>query len=129
MRARSARTRSLLRETACTYSLAFDTQRYRCEAAMKNLFQAARVLLSDLASTLLFLVVYLVTDNLLLAAGAGMVLAVIQIGSELLRGKPIAALQWISAALVLASGTATFITNDPLFVMLKPSIIYAIIGL
>jgi intracellular septation protein len=95
---------------------------------MKNLFQAARVLLSDLASTLLFLVVYVLTDNLLLAVGLGMALAVVQIGSEFLRRKPIAALQWISAALVLASGLATFVTNDPLFVMLKPSIVYAIIG-
>jgi hypothetical protein len=34
---------------------------------MKNLFQAGRVLLLDMASTLLFLAVYLLTDNLFLA--------------------------------------------------------------
>ena len=40
---------------------------------MKNLFQAGRVLLLDMASTLLFLAVYLLTDNLFLAVGLGMV--------------------------------------------------------
>lgn len=95
---------------------------------MKNLFQAARVLLLDFSSTLLFLAVYRATDNLLLAVGLGMVLGVAQIGGELLRRKPVATLQWVSAVLVLASGTATFLTNDPRFVMLKPSVIYAIIG-
>ena len=38
---------------------------------MKNLFQASKVLLLDLASTLLFLAVYVVTDNLFLAVGLG----------------------------------------------------------
>ncbi|MBS0219439.1 MAG: septation protein IspZ [Proteobacteria bacterium] len=95
---------------------------------MKNLFQAARVLLLDLASTLLFLAIYLLTDNLLLAVGLGMALGVAQIGRELLQRKPVAALQWISVVAVLASGTATFVTRDPLFVMLKPSIIYAVVG-
>lgn len=96
---------------------------------MKNLFQAARVLLSDLASTLLFLVVYLATDNLLLAVGLGMVLGVAQIGRELLQRKPVAALQWISVIAVLSSGAATLLTHDPRFVMLKPSVIYAVVGL
>ena len=96
---------------------------------MKNLFQAARVLLLDLASTLLFLAVYLATDNLPLAVGLGMVLGVAQIGRELLQRKPVAALQWISIIAVLSSGVATLVTRDPLFVMLKPSVIYAVVGL
>ena len=96
---------------------------------MKNLFQAARVLLLDLASTFLFLVVYLATDNLLLAVGLGMLLGVVQIGAELVRRKPVAALQWISVIAVLSSGAATFVTHDPRFVMLKPSVIYAVVGL
>jgi intracellular septation protein len=95
---------------------------------MKNLFEAARVLLLDLASTLLFLAVYLLTDNLFLAVGLGMVLGVIQIGWQLSQRKPVGALQWLSVVLVLASGTATFFTRDPHFVMLKPSVIYVIVG-
>lgn len=96
---------------------------------MRNLFQAARVLLLDMASTVLFLVAYLLTDNLLLAVGLGMVLGVAQIGWQLFHRKPVEALQWLSLILILASGTATFFTRDPLFVMLKPSVIYAIVGL
>jgi intracellular septation protein A len=96
---------------------------------MKNLFQAARVLLLDLASTLLFLAVYVATDDLLLAVALGMVLGVAQIGGELLRRKPVAALQWVSVIAVLSSGAATFLTHDPVFVMLKPSVIYSMVGL
>jgi intracellular septation protein len=95
---------------------------------MKNLFQAARVLLLDLASTVLFLAVYLLSDNLFLAVGLGMALGVAQIGCGLLKRKPVETLQWLSLVLILASGTATFFTHDPRFVMLKPSVIYCVVG-
>ena len=95
---------------------------------MKNLLQAARVLLMDLASTILFLVVYLATDNLYVAVGLGMVLGVAQIGWQHVRRQPIGSLQLLSVVLILASGTATFFTRDPTFVMLKPSVIYCIVG-
>ena len=95
---------------------------------MRNLFQAARVLLMDLASTILFLVVYLATDNLYVAVGLGMALGVAQIGWQLARRQPIGSLQLLSVVLILASGTATFFTHDPTFVMLKPSAIYCIVG-
>src|SRR6478672_4284421 len=96
---------------------------------MKNLLQAGRVLLMDLASTILFLVVYLATDNLFVAVGLGMALGVAQIGWQYVRKQPIGSLQLLSVVLILASGTATFFTRDPTFVMLKPSVIYAIVGL
>jgi len=96
---------------------------------MKNLLSAARVLLLDLASTILFLAVYLLSDNLFLAVGLGMVLGVTQIAWQFHRQQPIGSLQWLSVVLVLASGTATFLTHDPTFVMLKPSVIYCIVGL
>ena len=60
---------------------------------MANLLKSAQLLVSDLASTLLFLAVLLITKDL-----------------------------------ILASGTATFFTHDPRFVMLKPSVIYCIVG-
>jgi intracellular septation protein A len=37
-------------------------------------------------------------------------------------------LEWFSLFLVIASGTATVLTDDPRFVLFKPSAIYAIIG-
>jgi intracellular septation protein A len=96
---------------------------------MKNLLSAARVLVLDLASTILFAAVYLLTDDLFLAVGLGMALGVAQIAWQYHRQQPIGSLQWLSVVLVLASGTATFLTHDPTFVMLKPTIIYCIVGL
>jgi intracellular septation protein A len=96
---------------------------------MKNLLSAARVLVLDLASTILFLVVFLLSDNLFLAVGLGMALGAAQIAWQYHRKQPIGSLQWLSVVLVLASGTATFLTHDPTFVMLKPSAIYCIVGL
>ena len=95
---------------------------------MKNLLQAGRVLALDLASTILFLVVYLATDNLYVAVGLGMALGVAQIGWQYAHKQPIGSLQLLSVVLILASGTATFFTRDPTFVMLKPSVIYVIVG-
>ncbi len=81
---------------------------------MKNLLSAARVLALDLASTILFLAIYLLSDNLFLAVGLGMALGMAQIAWQLHRKQPIGSLQWLSVVLVLASGTATFLTRDPL---------------
>ena len=95
---------------------------------MKNLFNAARLLLLDFASTLFFLAVYLVTHNVLLGVVLGIAVAVAQIGWRFIRKNPIDTMQWMSFFLVVASGTATILTNDARFVMIKPTIIYAIVG-
>jgi len=60
--------------------------------------------------------------------GLGMALGVAQIGWQLAKKKPVEALQWMSLIIIMASGTATFFTSDPLFIMLKPSIIYVVVG-
>jgi intracellular septation protein len=96
---------------------------------MKNLFQASRVLLLDMASTLVFLAVYLATGSILLAVALGMALGIGQIAWELVQKRPVEALQWLSLLIILVSGTATFFTNDPVFVMLKPTVIYVIVGI
>ena len=96
---------------------------------MRNLFQASKILLLDLASTLLFLAVYALTGNLFLSVGLGMALGIAQIGWQLAHKQPVEALQWLSLVIIFASGTATFLTDNPLFVMMKPSIIYLIVGL
>lgn len=95
---------------------------------MKTLLSAARPLLTDLASTILFFCVYVLTGRLLMAVALGLMLAIGQIGWELLRRRPIDTLQWISAVVVLSSGSAALITNDPVFVMIKPSLIYLLVG-
>jgi intracellular septation protein A len=38
-------------------------------------------------------------------------------------------MQWMSLFLVLGAGTVTLLTNDPRFIMVKPSVIYVIVGI
>jgi intracellular septation protein len=96
---------------------------------MKNLLQAAKLLLLDLASTFVFLVLYLLTKNIALSVLLAMALGAAQIGWEFVRKKPIDSMQWISLFVVLATGTTALLTDDPRFVMIKPSVIYCIVGI
>ena len=95
---------------------------------MRDLFAAAKLLLLDLASTVFFLVVFLLSKNIPLAVALGVALGVAQIGWEFVRKRPIDTMQWMSLFLVVGAGTATLITNDPRFVMVKPSLIYLVVG-
>ncbi|MBB3656875.1 intracellular septation protein A [Rhizobium sp. BK650] len=95
---------------------------------MKAFLQMARTLLSDLASSFLFLILYALTSNAVLAACLGMALGLVQIGVQLVRKRPVDAMEWLSLFLVIASGTATVLTTDPRFVLFKPSVIYTIVG-
>lgn len=95
---------------------------------MKELLHSGRAVLADLASTLLFLALVALTHDVMLAVALGMALAFIQIGWQLARRRPVDTLQWISLFLVVASGSATLFTHDPVFVMLKPSAIYLLVG-
>ncbi len=96
---------------------------------MRDLFAAAKLLLLDMASTVFFLVVFLLTKNIPLAVVLGVALGGAQIGWEFVRKRPIDTMQWLSLFLVVGAGTATLITNDPRFVMVKPSLIYLVVGL
>ena len=96
---------------------------------MKDLLHAARFMVFDLASTLLFFGLYSATHNVTLSVIAGLATAFGQIGRELVRGKSVDALQWISLAAVAAGGTATLHTGNPLYVMLQPSALYSLAGL
>ena len=95
---------------------------------MKNLFEAGKLLLLDMAATLFFLALYLLTHNVPLSVVLGMLLGIAQIGWQFARRKPVDTMQWMSLFLVLGAGTVTLLTNDPRFVMLKPSVIYIIVG-
>ncbi|MGY4572341.1 septation protein IspZ [Bradyrhizobium sp. USDA 3256] len=95
---------------------------------MKHFLTAARLLALDLASTLVFLVLFLLTHNTALAVGLGIAFGVAQIGVQKVRGKRIDTMEWLSLFLVVAAGTATLLTHDPRFVLFKPSVIYAIVG-
>jgi intracellular septation protein len=96
---------------------------------MKDLFDSGKLLLHDLASTFLFLVVYLLTNNIPVSVALGMALGVAQIGWELARKRPISTMQWLSLFLVVCFGSITLIADDPRFFMVKPTLIYTAVGL
>lgn len=96
---------------------------------MKDFLNAARLLLLDLASTLVFLVLFLLTHNTVLSIGLGIAFGVAQIGIQLVREKRSDIMEWLSLFLVVAAGTATLLTHGPRFVLFKPSVIYAIVGI
>jgi intracellular septation protein len=95
---------------------------------MKNFLNAARLLLLDLASTIVFLVIFLLTHNTAVSVGLGIAFGVAQIAIQFIRRKRIDAMEWLSLFLVVAAGSATLLTHDPRFVLFKPSVIYAIVG-
>ena len=95
---------------------------------MRTLFESARLLLLDMASTFFFLVLFLLTKNIPLSVTLGVALGVAQIGIQFARGRRIEAMEWLSLFVVVASGSATLLTNDPRFVMIKPSVLYVVVG-
>jgi intracellular septation protein len=95
---------------------------------MKTLLYAIGPMLFDSLGVLVFAVLLAAGAGIVPAVVAGTVVAVAVIGYELVRRRPIAALQWISLASVLFTAAATLLTGDPRFVMAKPTIVYLIVG-
>ena len=91
---------------------------------MRNFATAIRPLIADFLSTIFFVAFYAITgsirDSIILGIGVG----IAQILYMLVRRRPIAAMQWMSLALVLVLGGASLLTADPRFIMVKPSIGY-----
>lgn len=95
---------------------------------MRDFLDAAKMLLLDLASTLLFLVIFLLTHNMILSVGLGVAFGVGQITLQLARRKPVEIMEWLSLTLIIAAGTVAILTDDPRIVLFKPSVLYAIVG-
>jgi intracellular septation protein A len=92
---------------------------------MKDVF--AR-LATDFLSTILFVAIYLITDNVLLATGVAIAGAIAQVIYARVKGKPLGFMTYASLALVIVLGSATLLTNDPRFVLAKPAIGHFAIG-
>jgi intracellular septation protein len=95
---------------------------------IKPLIYAAVPLAFDSLGVIVFAVLMAMHVDLLLATFAGVTIAAGLVGWELIWRKPVPAMQWLSLVLVLLTAGATLVTNDPRFVMAKPSIIYAVVG-
>jgi intracellular septation protein A len=92
---------------------------------MKDVF---RKLLTDFLSTIVFLALYLTTGNVVLATSVAIAGAVAQVIYSRVKGEPLAFMTYASLALVIVLGGATLLTDDPRFVMAKPSIAHFAIG-
>jgi len=83
---------------------------------------------TDFLSTIIFLCLYLATDNIVLATSAAIAGAIGQIIHSRIRGRPLNFMTWASLALVIVLGAATILSKDPRFVMAKPAIAHFAIG-
>lgn len=92
---------------------------------MKDVF--AR-LASDFLSAIVFLVIYLVTDNVILATSVAIAGAIAQVIHARVKGRELGYMTYASLALVVFLGTVTLLTNDPRFMMAKPAIAHFAIG-
>ena len=86
-------------------------------------------MLFDFASTLVFLVLFLWTHSTVLSVGVAVASSLAQTGVHYVRGKPIGTMAWMSLFLVIAGGAATLLTGNPRFLLFKPSVFYAIVGI
>src|ERR1700750_2927849 len=92
---------------------------------MQNVF--AR-LATDFFSTIVFLAIYLATDNIVLATGVAIAGAIGQVIYSRISGRELGYMTWASLGLVIVLGSATILTNDPRFVLAKPAIGHFAIG-
>lgn len=93
---------------------------------MKDVF--AR-LASDFLSAIIFLAIYLITDNIILATSVAIAAAIAQVIYARLKRQALNYMTYASLALVVVLGAITLLTNDPRFMLAKPSIAHFAIGL
>ena len=82
----------------------------------------------DFLSTIVFLVLFLATGNLVVAVGCALAVGIGQFALLKWRNRPIDLMQGLSLALVVAFGAAALITEDSRFMMAKPSVIHFAVG-
>ena len=106
-------------------NVAAQAQHDRPNHAMKNVFAQLAV---DFFATILFLVVFLSTGNVVIATLLAIAGAIAQFAYARYKGRSLDLMSWASIALVLVLGGTTLITQDPRFVLMKPSIAHFAIG-
>lgn len=83
---------------------------------------------SDFLSTIVFLVIYLTTGNVMLATSVAIAGAIAQVIYSRVKGQSLSFMTWASLALVIVLGGATLLTHDPRFVLAKPAIGHFAVG-
>jgi intracellular septation protein len=83
---------------------------------------------TDFLSTIVFIALYLITGNVVLATGVAIAGAAVQLIHARIKGLQLGFMTYASLALVIVLGSATLLTDDPRFVLAKPSIAHFAIG-
>ena len=83
---------------------------------------------TDFLSTIVFLVVYIATDNVIVATLVAIASAIAQVIYARIKGQTLDFMTYASLALVIVLGGMTLLTNDPRFVLAKPAIGHFAIG-
>src|ERR1700744_2048894 len=95
------------------------------DTTMKDVFAK---LATDFLSTIVFLTLYLITGNVVLATCVAIAGAVVQVIHARIKGSQLGFMTYASLALVIVLGSATLLTDDPRFVLGKPAIAHFAIG-
>ena len=90
---------------------------------------ALRSLAEDMLSTLAFLILFAVFHNVLAATLVAILVGIGQVLRAKLKHWAIEPMQWLSLGLVVVLGGATLFTRNPHFIMVKPTLTYAAVGL
>ena len=83
----------------------------------------------DFFSTIVFLVLYFATGNVVLATSVAIAGAVAQVIYSRVKGRPLSFMTYASVGLVIVLGGMTLLTNDPRFVLAKPAIGHFAVGI
>jgi intracellular septation protein A len=83
---------------------------------------------SDFLSTIVFIVLTFATGNVLVATGVAIAAALAQLIYARVREIHLGFMTYASLALVIVLGSATLLTSDPRFVLMKPSIAHFAVG-
>ena len=86
-------------------------------------------LLADFLSALVFFVIYVTSDNIVLATAVAIAAALAQLVYARVKGQSLSFMTYASAGLVVVLGAVTLLTNDPRFMFAKPAIAHFAVGL
>src|SRR5258708_27262250 len=85
-------------------------------------------LATDFFSTIVFLTLYLITDNVVLATSVAIAGPVAQVIYSRVKAKPLGFMTYATVGLVIVLCSATLLTPDPRFLLAKPAIGHFAIG-
>jgi intracellular septation protein len=85
-------------------------------------------LATDFFSTIVLLAIYLASGDIVLATSVAIAGAIGQVIYARIKGRELSFMSYASLALVIVLGAATLLTQDPRFVLAKPSIAHFAIG-